>query len=76
MNVEKLIKALKGKGMSQHQVARYLGCTQPLIAYYVRTGNEPKYTFGCKLNELHHLVVSAGINPETLLGAVVATSAA
>ena len=56
--------------MSQHQVAKYLGCTQPLIAYYVRTGNEPKYTFGRKLLELHHLVVDAGIDPETLLGAV------
>ena len=70
MNVENLIKELKAKGMSGRKVAIYLGCTQPLIVYYVRTGNEPKYTFGRKLIELHHLVVEAGIDPDTLLGAV------
>jgi predicted transcriptional regulator len=70
MNVEKLIKELKDKGVSQRKVALYVGCTQPLIAYYVRTGNEPKYYFGLRLKELHYLVVTSEIDADTLLGAV------
>ena len=68
MNVGKLIKKLKDAGWSQRDVARYCGCEQPLLAYYIRTGNEPKYSLGCKLNELVHLAVTAEISKDALLG--------
>ena len=53
MNIKPLINDLRNLGVSQTDVAKELGCTQPLIAYYVRTGNDPKYELGKALIEFH-----------------------
>ena len=53
MNIRKMINDLQKLGITQTDVAEMIGCTQPLIAYYIRTGNDPKYEFGKALVELH-----------------------
>lgn len=58
MDTVKILKELKGKGWNQANIARYCGVSQPLISYYVRTGNEPKHSLGEKLLELHGMVVN------------------
>ena len=63
-----MINDLQKLGISQTDVAKEIGCTQPLIAYYVRTGNDPKYEFGKALILLHTFETFRAARPAMLRG--------
>ena len=58
INFSKLIKDIQKQGMTQVEIASYVGCAQSNISAILNQGNEPKFGLGSDLIALHLSLVS------------------
>ena len=71
MDIQAIIKDLKGKGLTQQQIAEGSGLSQSYICDLAkgRYGKRVGYETARKLNELHFRIVSSVPRTSTLSGA-------
>lgn len=53
MNLQELVQNLIDNGLSETEIAKRIGVSQPTVNR-IKSGSDPAYTTGKRLEELHH----------------------